>query len=82
MLTSVDSEGTRVGYDTAMVESVAKTVPVPVIANGGMGVPSHAGAAMKAGAHAVAGASMFLFTDHRPRDVKVALREAGYEVRL
>lgn len=82
LLTSVPREGMRDGYDTLLIRAVASAVHIPVIANGGMGRPAHAVDAVRAGAHAVAGASMFLFSDHRPRDVKAALREAGYEVRI
>ena len=81
LLPSVDREGTRQGYDLDLVRAVAKTVSVSVIAHGGCGTPDHAVEAMRAGADAVAAASMFHFTGFRPEDVRRALAAAGYMTR-
>lgn len=54
LLTSIDMEGTRNGYDTDLVKAVSSIVSVPVIASGGYGMPSHMSEALDAGADAVA----------------------------
>lgn len=54
LLTSVDQEGTRKGYDVELIQAVANQVPVPVIASGGMGKVEHIKSAVDAGADAVA----------------------------
>ncbi len=54
LLTSIDREGTRKGYDCALIAAVAAVVEVPLIASGGYGAKGHLGAAMAAGADAVA----------------------------
>lgn len=61
LLTSVDQEGTWSGYDLPLVESVARAVRVPVIANGGAGDVSHVRDAVERGASAVAMGSMVVF---------------------
>lgn len=54
LVTSIDMEGTRKGFDNELVHAVAATVDVPVIASGGYGIPSHLGEVVAAGADAVA----------------------------
>jgi cyclase len=54
LVTSIDREGTRRGYDTALIAAVAGAVDVPIIASGGYGAPGHLTAAVGAGADAVA----------------------------
>jgi cyclase len=54
LLTSIDREGTRQGYDTALVTAVSAVTAVPIIASGGYGQPGHLGDAIRAGADAVA----------------------------
>lgn len=61
LLTSVDKEGSRAGYDIPLVESVAASVGIPVIACGGAGSVSDLAAAMRAGASAAAAGSLFVF---------------------
>jgi imidazole glycerol-phosphate synthase subunit HisF len=73
LLTSIDREGTRRGFDTALVASIATSQPVPVIASGGFGSPAHATAVVAdGGADAVAIADGF----HRERTTPEAVREA------
>lgn len=82
LLNSMDADGTKDGYDTAMIEGVRKHVTVPVIASGGAGRLADFPPAIEAGADAVLAASVFHFGDLRIGQVKEALREAGHPVRL
>ncbi|MCM2418803.1 MULTISPECIES: imidazole glycerol phosphate synthase subunit HisF [unclassified Streptomyces] len=81
LLNSMDADGTKDGYDLAMIEAVRKHVTVPVIASGGAGKLSDFAPAVAVGADAVLAASVFHFGDLRIGDVKNALREAGHPVR-
>lgn len=82
LLTAVDQEGTMAGMDCYMIEEVARTVSVPVIAHGGCGTPQHALDAVRAGASAVAIGAMFQFTEETPQSVARYLKANGVEVRL
>ncbi|MFE5125322.1 imidazole glycerol phosphate synthase subunit HisF [Streptomyces sp. NPDC056669] len=81
LLNSMDADGTKDGYDTAMIEAVRKHVTIPVIASGGAGKPADFAPAVAAGADAVLAASVFHFGDLRIGQVKDALRGAGHPVR-
>lgn len=81
LLNSMDADGTKDGYDTAMIGAVREHVTVPVVASGGAGRVAHFPTAVSAGADAVLAASVFHFGDLRIREVKDALREAGQPVR-
>ncbi|MFH9688690.1 imidazole glycerol phosphate synthase subunit HisF [Streptomyces sp. NPDC017413] len=81
LLNSMDADGTKDGYDVAMIEAVRKHVTVPVIASGGAGRLADFAPAIEAGADAVLAASVFHFGDLRISEVKGALREAGHPVR-
>ncbi len=81
LLNSMDADGTKDGYDTAMIEAVRKQVTIPVIASGGAGKPADFAPAVAAGADAVLAASVFHFGDLRIGQVKDALRGAGHPVR-
>jgi cyclase len=61
MLTSIDRDGTGMGYDVKLIETVAKTIDIPLIAIGGAGTLSHLQEAFKSGASAVGAGSMFVF---------------------
>lgn len=82
LLTSVERNGTMSGYDLRLINAVADAVDVPVIAHGGCGKPEHMADAIHAGAHAVAASTMFLFTEHTPRDCSVYLAEHGIPARV
>ncbi|MEE2981292.1 MAG: imidazole glycerol phosphate synthase subunit HisF, partial [Pseudomonadota bacterium] len=82
LLTSWDRDGTHEGYDLALVEAVAKAVPVPVIASGGAAHAGHLAAAVNAGADAVLAASIFHDREYTIGQVKRHLAEDGIEVRL
>jgi cyclase len=81
LLNSMDADGTKDGYDTAMIEAVRGHVTVPVIASGGAGSLADFAPAVAAGADAVLAASVFHFGDLRISEVKDALRAAGHPVR-
>ena len=82
LLTSVDREGTREGYDLPLVRSVAEAVDVPVIASGGVGSLQHFVDGLTAGkASAVAAASIFHFTDQSVIKAKTFMKQAGIDVR-
>jgi cyclase len=81
LLNSVDADGTRSGFDLAMIGAVAEAVTVPLIASGGAGGLEHFAPAIDAGADAVLAAGVFHFGALRIRDVKRALAAAGHPVR-
>jgi imidazoleglycerol phosphate synthase cyclase subunit len=81
LLTSWDRDGTRSGYDLALLSSVSSAVSVPVIASGGAASPAHLLEALHAGADAVLAASIFHDALYTVADVKVFLAALGIEVR-
>jgi imidazole glycerol-phosphate synthase subunit HisF len=81
LVTSMDADGHRTGYDLDMVAAMVKAVDVPVIASGGAGRVDHFVAACQAGADAVLAASVFHFGQLRIADVKHGLAAAGLPVR-
>ena len=83
LLTGMDADGTREGYDIELTRAVSESVSVPVIASGGAGNPEHLYDAIAEGkADAVLAASIFHFGTHRIREVKEYLSERGVPVRL
>lgn len=81
LLTSMDRDGTNVGYDLPLTGAVAEAVSVPVIASGGAGEVEHLVEALEAGADAVLCASIFHYGRYTVGGVKSALAEAGVAVR-
>jgi cyclase len=82
LLTSMDRDGTRDGYDLALTRAVADAVSVPVIASGGVGALGHLVEGVRQGhASAVLAASIFHFGQHSIADARAALRDAGLPVR-
>ncbi|MFP4634907.1 MAG: imidazole glycerol phosphate synthase subunit HisF [Nitriliruptoraceae bacterium] len=82
LLTSMDRDGTRSGYDLALLQAVTSAVGVPVVASGGAGTADHlADAAIEGGASAVLAASVFHFGDLRIHEVKERMAERGVIVR-
>lgn len=81
LLTSWDRDGTRLGYDLELTAAVAASVPVPVIASGGVDSPEHLLAGLRAGADAVLAASIFHYQEYTVARVKDVLAAAGLEMR-
>jgi cyclase len=83
LLTSMDRDGTRDGYDLALTAQVSAAVRLPVIASGGAGTPGDMFAALtEGGAEAALAASIFHFGEVRIADVKKDLAARGLEIRL
>ena len=83
LLTSMDRDGTKAGYDCDLVRAVADHVPVPVVASGGVGSLDHLVEGVRDGhASAVLAASIFHFGTHTVREAKQRLAAAGIAVRL
>lgn len=81
LLTSVDQEGTRKGFDLDLINAVTKAVPIPVIASGGMGTTAHMVDAFASGADAVAMADGLHYNRLTLPDVRAAALGAGLRVR-
>ena len=83
LLTSMDRDGTKVGFDLALTRAVSEAVHVPVIASGGVGNLDHlADGIIQGKADAVLAASIFHFAEYSVREAKDHLRARGIEVRL
>jgi cyclase len=83
LLTSMDRDGTRDGFDLALTRAVSEAVGVPVIASGGVGTLQHlAEGVIEGRADAVLAASVFHFGDFTVRQAKEHMRARGIEVRL
>jgi imidazole glycerol-phosphate synthase subunit HisF len=83
LLTSIDKDGTRSGFDLPMTAAVSAAVPIPVIASGGAGTFAHFTDVFTTGkADAALAASIFHFSEHAVVDLKQHLASAGIPVRL
>jgi imidazole glycerol-phosphate synthase subunit HisF len=83
LLTSMDRDGTRAGYNLPLTRAIADAVPVPVIASGGVGTLAHLVEGVTEGhASAVLAASIFHFGTHTIGAAKAAMHDAGIPVRL
>ena len=83
LLTSMDGDGTKNGYDLALTRAIADAVSVPVIASGGVGTLEHlVEGVTEGGADAVLAASIFHFGEHTVPEAKAYMAERGVEVRL
>ncbi len=83
MLTSMDRDGTRDGYDIELLKAVTAAVNIPVIASGGVGDPTHIFEALTSGgASAALAASIFHYREYSIRQTKEYLAERGVVVRL
>jgi len=83
LLTSMDRDGTRSGFDLALTRAVAEAVDVPVIASGGVGNLEHLAAGIIEGkADAVLAASIFHYGEYTVRQAKELMRSRGIEMRL
>jgi len=81
LLTSMDTDGTRAGYDLELIQTISNAVGIPVIASGGAGTLSHLDDALAAGAHAVLAASVFHFGEITVPEARAYLAGKGHEVR-
>ncbi len=81
LLTSIDRDGTRDGFDLELIRTVCESVRVPVVASGGASDAQSFADALRAGADAALGASIFHNGEATPRDVKAACRVQGLAVR-
>jgi len=82
LLTSMDRDGTRLGYDLALTRTISDSVSIPVIASGGVGTLDHLVEGVREGhANAVLAASIFHFGEHSIAEAKAALAAAGVAVR-
>ena len=83
LLTSMDRDGTKNGFDLDLTRAVSDAVPVPVVASGGVGTLDHLVAGVSKGhASAVLAASIFHFGQHSIGEAKRHMRQAGLAVRL
>lgn len=81
LLTSMDADGTRDGYDLELTAAVAQAVDVPVVASGGCGTVAHLADALRSGADAALAASIFHDGDHTVAQAKAQLAAVGVPVR-
>jgi len=83
LLTSMDCDGTKQGYDLSLTRTISEAVEVPVIASGGVGNPTHmAEGILKGKASAVLVASIFHFGEYTIPETKQVMKEAGIPVRI
>ena len=83
LLTSMDRDGTKEGFDNKLVSRVSSGVSIPVIASGGVGNLDHLVDGIKiGGAEAVLAASIFHYSEYSIREAKEAMRDAGINVRF
>src|SRR5476649_1522459 len=83
LLTSMDRDGTKKGYDIPLTRAIADAISVPVIASGGVGTLAHMVEGIRDGhATAVLAASIFHFGEHSVRQAKLYMAKAGLSVRL
>ena len=83
VLTSMDADGTKDGYDLEITAAVTKAVSIPVVASGGAGCPQHlADAILLGGADAALAASIFHYGQYTIRETKLVMQERGIPVRL
>jgi len=83
LLTSMDRDGSMIGFNLPLTRALSEAVDIPVIASGGVGNLQHLVDGVKEGhADAVLAASIFHFGEYTVRQAKEAMRAAGIEVRL
>jgi len=83
LLTSIDADGTKAGYDLPLTSAISQAVNIPVIASGGAGKPEHLYEALTiGGADAALAASIFHYGEYTIKEVKEYLKERGVPVRL
>jgi len=81
LLTSMDRDGTKQGFDLDLLRKVRAAIRLPIVASGGVGNASHFVEGAKAGATGLLAASVFHYGEMRIADAKAALRAAGLPIR-
>ena len=81
LLTSIDKEGTMLGYDLETIKRASREVSIPLVAHGGAGKAEDLVEAVRAGASAVAASSLWCFTDQSPIKAKAYMERHGISVR-
>lgn len=81
LVTSIDQEGTRKGFDSALINEISRKVNVPIIASGGYGQPEHLAQVVQAGADAVAFADALHYERTNFDELRVASRSFGFKTR-
>ncbi len=83
LLTSMDRDGTKQGFDNKLTKAVSSSVPIPVIASGGVGALQHLVDGIKeGGAEAVLAASIFHYSEFSIQEAKEAMLKSGLEIRI
>jgi imidazole glycerol-phosphate synthase subunit HisF len=83
LLTSMDRDGAKIGFDIELTRAIADAVSIPVIASGGVGNLQHlVDGVLKGGADAVLAASIFHYGEYTVQQAKQAMRDAGIQVRV
>jgi cyclase len=83
LLTSMDRDGTKAGFDNELLSIISQSVPIPLVASGGAGTIQHCiDAVLQGQADAVLAASIFHFKEIEIHDLKLAMQQAGIPVRL
>ena len=82
LLTSMDRDGTREGFELTLTAAVAAAADVPLVASGGVGTLAHLIEGIEAGADAVLAASIFHFGEHTIAEAKSTMASAGITVRM
>ena len=82
LLTSMDKDGTKSGYDLKLLEIISHNIKIPVIASGGVGNLQHLYEGIKSGASAVLAASIFHFRTHSVKEAKKFLQSKNIPVRI
>jgi cyclase len=82
LLTSMDKDGTKSGYDLELIKKITSQISIPVIASGGVGNLEHLAEGLKAGASAVLAASIFHFKEYSIKQAKEFLDEQKIAVRI
>jgi cyclase len=82
LLTSMDRDGTKSGYDLDLLQKISSVTNIPLIASGGVGTLEHLAQGLKSGASAVLAASIFHFKTHSIQEAKQYLKSQNLEVRI
>jgi len=83
LLTSMDQDGTKKGFDIELTKAMSDALEIPIIASGGVGAVNHfVDGALQGGADALLAASVFHYGEMSVNEVKQAMSKAGIEVRL